>query len=145
MIETNYFWNFYQTCAFLTSIILKNSYFQVTIGIGNREKCICRPISPSKLVDWIFGACPPDQPQIAVMQQELIIACSDLVGGHFKKIFLEILLLFYSNFLMNFSWYDISRFSMLVKLKNPSKSYVSKPLEVLNFLDIRSYDEILCL
>ncbi|PAV84588.1 hypothetical protein WR25_10127 [Diploscapter pachys] len=62
----------------ITNMLVRGK--QVTIGIGNREKCICRPISPSKLVDGIFGACPPDQPQIAVMQQELIIACSDLIS-----------------------------------------------------------------
>ncbi|PIO70070.1 hypothetical protein TELCIR_08090, partial [Teladorsagia circumcincta] len=53
----------------------------VTLGVRSvREVVISRPISPGELVDTLFSCCPQDEPHIAVMQQELIIACSDLMS-----------------------------------------------------------------
>ncbi|CAJ0601597.1 unnamed protein product [Cylicocyclus nassatus] len=63
----------------ITNMLVRGK--QVTIGVrGVREQVIRRPISPGELTDLLFACCPQDEPQVAVMQQELIIACSDLIG-----------------------------------------------------------------
>ncbi|VDM67189.1 unnamed protein product [Strongylus vulgaris] len=62
----------------ITNMLVRGK--QVTIGVrGVHEEVIRRPISPGELTNLLFACCPQDEPQVAVMQQELIIACSDLV------------------------------------------------------------------
>ncbi|KAL6739447.1 hypothetical protein Aduo_012901 [Ancylostoma duodenale] len=63
----------------ITNMLVRGK--QVTIGCrGVREEVIRRPISPGELVDLLFASCPQNEPHVAVMQQELIIACSDLIS-----------------------------------------------------------------
>uniref|UniRef100_A0A7I4YMH8 Phosphorylase b kinase regulatory subunit n=3 Tax=Haemonchus contortus TaxID=6289 RepID=A0A7I4YMH8_HAECO len=63
----------------ITNMLVRGK--QVTLGVRSvREVVICRPISPGELVDTLFSCCPQDEPHVAVMQQELIIACSDLIS-----------------------------------------------------------------
>ncbi|EPB73350.1 phosphorylase kinase alpha/beta [Ancylostoma ceylanicum] len=63
----------------ITNMLVRGK--QVTIGVrGVREEVIRRPISPGELVDLLFASCPQNEPHVAVMQQELIIACSDLIS-----------------------------------------------------------------
>lgn len=53
---------------------------QVTLGVrGCGEVTISSPTTPDVITDVLFSSCPEDEPQAAVLQQELIIACSDLV------------------------------------------------------------------
>ncbi|KAK6052037.1 hypothetical protein COOONC_10455 [Cooperia oncophora] len=63
----------------ITNMLVRGK--QVTLGVRSvREVVISRPISPGELVDTLFSCCPQDEPHVAVMQQELIIACSDLMS-----------------------------------------------------------------
>ncbi|KAK6021919.1 hypothetical protein OSTOST_12398, partial [Ostertagia ostertagi] len=63
----------------ITNMLVRGK--QVTLGVRSvREVVISRPISPGELVDTLFSCCPQEEPHIAVMQQELIIACSDLMS-----------------------------------------------------------------
>ncbi|VDL69748.1 unnamed protein product [Nippostrongylus brasiliensis] len=63
----------------ITNMLVRGK--QVTIGVRSvREVVIYRPISPGELVDLIFSCCPGNEPQVAVLHQELIIACSDLMS-----------------------------------------------------------------
>ncbi|ETN79480.1 phosphorylase kinase alpha/beta [Necator americanus] len=63
----------------ITNMLVRGK--QVTLGVrGVREEVIRRPISPGKLVDLLFACCPQQQPHVAVIHQELIIACSDLMS-----------------------------------------------------------------
>lgn len=48
-----------------------------------REVTISAPSTPLELVNSIFNSYSEDEPQAAVFQQELIIACADLVN--YKK------------------------------------------------------------
>ena len=41
---------------------------------------ITKPHTPNELVDQLFSSCPEDEAPCAVLQQELIIACADLVS-----------------------------------------------------------------
>ncbi|KJH52739.1 phosphorylase kinase alpha/beta [Dictyocaulus viviparus] len=63
----------------ITNMLVRGK--QVTLGVRYvREAVLRRPISPSELVDLLFTCCPQHEPHVAVMQQELIIACSDLIS-----------------------------------------------------------------
>uniref|UniRef100_A0A9J2P4L3 Phosphorylase b kinase regulatory subunit n=1 Tax=Ascaris lumbricoides TaxID=6252 RepID=A0A9J2P4L3_ASCLU len=53
---------------------------QVTLGVrGCREVTISSPMTPDEITGILFSSCPDNEPQAAVLQQELIIACSDLI------------------------------------------------------------------
>ncbi|CAI4231872.1 unnamed protein product [Auanema sp. JU1783] len=63
----------------ITNMLVRGK--QVTIGLNQgKEVCISHPIAPSELAELFFSCCPTDCPQASVMQQELIIACSDLIS-----------------------------------------------------------------
>lgn len=63
----------------ITNMLVRGK--QVTLGVRSvREVVIQRPISPGELVDLLFSCCPQHEPQVAVLHQELIIACSDLIS-----------------------------------------------------------------
>jgi hypothetical protein len=56
-----------------------------------KEVIISSPSSPAEIVNAIFNSADEDDPHAAVFQQELIIACADLVFTYrknfiFKKI-----------------------------------------------------------
>lgn len=54
--------------------------FKITVGVsGCQEMTITAPTTPNQIIDALFGSYPENEPQAAVLQQELIIACSDLV------------------------------------------------------------------
>ncbi|VDM53551.1 unnamed protein product [Angiostrongylus costaricensis] len=62
----------------ITNMLVRGK--QVTLGVRYvREVVLRRPIAPNELVDLLFTCCPQNEPQVAVMHQELIIACSDLM------------------------------------------------------------------
>ncbi|VDM99024.1 unnamed protein product [Thelazia callipaeda] len=53
----------------------------VTLGVRNcREVTITAPTTPDEITGVLFNSCPENEPQAAVLQQELIIACSDLIA-----------------------------------------------------------------
>ncbi|GMT25027.1 hypothetical protein PFISCL1PPCAC_16324 [Pristionchus fissidentatus] len=63
----------------ITSILVRGK--QVTLGDRRvREVTLNKPHTPVEIVHLLFSSCPPDDPQAAVMQQELIIACADLIA-----------------------------------------------------------------
>ncbi|GMR48299.1 hypothetical protein PMAYCL1PPCAC_18494 [Pristionchus mayeri] len=62
----------------ITSILVRGK--QVTLGDRRvREVTLNKPHTPVEIVHLLFSSCPSDDPQSAVMQQELIIACADLI------------------------------------------------------------------
>ncbi|KAM3726600.1 putative phosphorylase b kinase regulatory subunit beta [Dirofilaria immitis] len=63
----------------ITNMLVRGK--QITIGvIGYREMTITAPTTPDQIADALFNSYPEDEPQAAVLQQELIIACSDLIA-----------------------------------------------------------------
>lgn len=48
---------------------------------GFKEVTISVPTTPNEITEILFACCPEEEPQSAVLQQELIIACSDLVSN----------------------------------------------------------------
>jgi phosphorylase kinase alpha/beta subunit len=69
----------------VTNLLVRGK--QLFLGISqNREVSISSPSTPAEIANAIFNSCPDDQPQVAVFQQELIIACSDLVSFVFWRI-----------------------------------------------------------
>lgn len=50
-----------------------------------------KPHTPVEIVHLLFSSCPPDDPQAAVMQQELIIACADLVRERVHSLYESLL------------------------------------------------------
>uniref|UniRef100_A0A0N5AQ64 Phosphorylase b kinase regulatory subunit n=1 Tax=Syphacia muris TaxID=451379 RepID=A0A0N5AQ64_9BILA len=62
----------------ITNMLVRGK--QVTLGMrGYKEVTISSPTTPGELADILFNCCPVEEPQAAVLQQELIIACSDLI------------------------------------------------------------------
>ncbi|VDM37266.1 unnamed protein product [Toxocara canis] len=62
----------------ITNMLVRGK--QVTLGVrGCREVTVSSPMTPGEIMDILFNSCPDNDPQAAVLQQELIIACSDLI------------------------------------------------------------------
>lgn len=53
------------------------------------EVTISDPCTPLEIANIMFGNCTEDEPQAAVFQQELIIACADLVSKALNCIILQ--------------------------------------------------------
>ncbi|VDN20843.1 unnamed protein product [Gongylonema pulchrum] len=63
----------------ITNMLVRGK--QVTLGVsGCREVTISAPTTPVEIEEILFSSCPESEPQAAVLQQELIIACSDLIA-----------------------------------------------------------------
>ncbi|CAJ0936519.1 unnamed protein product, partial [Mesorhabditis belari] len=63
----------------ITNLLVRGK--QVTVGVRSmREVTVSTPMAPSDLFSLLFSCCPSDEPQMACIQQELIIACADLIG-----------------------------------------------------------------
>ncbi|VDK83214.1 unnamed protein product [Litomosoides sigmodontis] len=63
----------------ITSMLVRGK--QITVGVsGCQEMTITAPATPDQIGDALFGSYPENEPQAAVLQQELIIACSDLLA-----------------------------------------------------------------
>ncbi|OZC10490.1 phosphorylase kinase alpha/beta [Onchocerca flexuosa] len=63
----------------ITNMLVRGK--QISVGvIGYREITIAAPTTPDQIADALFSSYPEDEPQVAVLQQELIIACSDLIA-----------------------------------------------------------------
>ncbi|CAJ0563076.1 unnamed protein product, partial [Mesorhabditis spiculigera] len=53
----------------------------ITVGVRSvKEVTISTPMAPQELFTLLFSCCPKEEPQMACIQQELIIACADLIG-----------------------------------------------------------------
>lgn len=62
----------------ITNLLVRGK--QVTVGMrGYKEVTISSPTTPGEITNILFSCCPEEEPQAAVLQQELIIACSDLI------------------------------------------------------------------
>uniref|UniRef100_A0A914XRT9 Phosphorylase b kinase regulatory subunit n=1 Tax=Plectus sambesii TaxID=2011161 RepID=A0A914XRT9_9BILA len=62
----------------ITTILARGK--RVTLGVrSRREVTIRKPMAPKEIVDILFSSCPETEPQTAVLQQELLIACADLI------------------------------------------------------------------
>ncbi|MFH4977840.1 hypothetical protein AB6A40_004549 [Gnathostoma spinigerum] len=62
----------------ITNMLVRGK--QVTLGVrGYNEHTVASPLTPVEITDILFTCCRDDEPQAAVLQQELIIACSDLI------------------------------------------------------------------
>ncbi|VDK55544.1 unnamed protein product [Anisakis simplex] len=62
----------------ITNMLVRGK--QVTLGVrGCREVTVSSPVTPDEITDILFSSCPDNEPQAAVFQQELIIACSNLI------------------------------------------------------------------
>uniref|UniRef100_A0A915PP76 Phosphorylase b kinase regulatory subunit n=1 Tax=Setaria digitata TaxID=48799 RepID=A0A915PP76_9BILA len=63
----------------ITTMLVRGK--QITVGVSScREMTITSPTTPAAITDAIFSSYPEDEPQAAVLQQELIIACADLIA-----------------------------------------------------------------
>ncbi|KAK0399096.1 hypothetical protein QR680_002897 [Steinernema hermaphroditum] len=63
----------------ITNMLVRGK--QVTLGTKSmREVTINKPMTPSEIAEVLFNSCHEDEPQAAVLQQELLIACSDLIS-----------------------------------------------------------------
>uniref|UniRef100_A0A1I7YF00 Phosphorylase b kinase regulatory subunit n=1 Tax=Steinernema glaseri TaxID=37863 RepID=A0A1I7YF00_9BILA len=63
----------------ITNMLVRGK--QVTLGTKTmREVTITKPMTPSEIAEILFNSCHEDEPQAAVLQQELLIACSDLIS-----------------------------------------------------------------
>lgn len=65
----------------VTLLVNCTKFFQVIVGMKTGvEITISKPSTPSEIVNAVFSGCRHDEDAIAtVFQQELIIACSDLI------------------------------------------------------------------
>ncbi|VDO12347.1 unnamed protein product [Brugia timori] len=62
----------------ITNMLVRGK--QITVGVsGCREMTITAPTTPDEIAVALFDSYPENEPQASVLQQELIIACSDLV------------------------------------------------------------------
>ncbi|VDN59284.1 unnamed protein product [Dracunculus medinensis] len=62
----------------ITNMLVRGK--QITLGFrGYHETTISSPATPDEITNILFNSCPDSDPQAAVLQQELIIACSDLI------------------------------------------------------------------
>ncbi|KAL3981501.1 Glycosyl hydrolases 15 family protein [Acanthocheilonema viteae] len=63
----------------ITNMLVRGK--QIIIGVSScQEMTITAPTAPDQIADALFGSYPENEPQVAVLQQELIIACSDLIA-----------------------------------------------------------------
>ncbi|VDM13790.1 unnamed protein product [Wuchereria bancrofti] len=63
----------------ITSMLVRGK--QITVGVsGCREMTITAPTTPDEIAEALFDSYPENEPQASVLQQELIIACSDLIA-----------------------------------------------------------------
>ncbi|CAG9539143.1 unnamed protein product [Cercopithifilaria johnstoni] len=63
----------------ITSMLVRGK--QITVGVtGCQEMTITSPTTPDQIADALFASYPENEPQAIVLQQELIIACSDLIA-----------------------------------------------------------------
>uniref|UniRef100_A0A914ELE6 Phosphorylase b kinase regulatory subunit n=1 Tax=Acrobeloides nanus TaxID=290746 RepID=A0A914ELE6_9BILA len=63
----------------ITNLLVRGK--QVVIGMKKgKEVIISSPSSPAEIVNAIFNSADEDDPHAAVFQQELIIACADLIA-----------------------------------------------------------------
>uniref|UniRef100_A0A1I7VHF3 Phosphorylase b kinase regulatory subunit n=1 Tax=Loa loa TaxID=7209 RepID=A0A1I7VHF3_LOALO len=62
----------------ITSMLVRGK--QITVGVSGREFTITAPTAPDQITHALFSSYLEDEPQAAVLQQELIIACSDLIA-----------------------------------------------------------------
>ncbi|KAK6109710.1 Glycosyl hydrolases 15 family protein [Brugia pahangi] len=63
----------------ITNMLVRGK--QITVGVsGCREMTITAPTTPDEIAVALFDSYPENEPQASVLQQELIIACSDLIA-----------------------------------------------------------------
>ncbi|TMS39891.1 hypothetical protein L596_006347 [Steinernema carpocapsae] len=63
----------------ITNMLVRGK--QVTLGVKSmREVTINKPATPGEISEILYSSCSEDEPQAAVFQQELLIACSDLIS-----------------------------------------------------------------